>query len=133
MIKLKLITLLFIGLVLAGLHANSQAKPTAQEAIEKLRKDIPDLMDKADIPGMSIALIHDGQLVWTGSYGVMNADTRKPVTAETVFEAASLSKCVFTYGVLKLVDQGKLDLDVPLTKYLGNNYDVPDERINLIT
>ncbi|HEY2580512.1 MAG TPA: serine hydrolase domain-containing protein, partial [Mucilaginibacter sp.] len=131
--NLKLFTLLFISLVLTGLRASPQAITTAKEAIVKLKKDVPDLMQKADIPGMSIALIHDGKLVWTGSYGVMNADTRKRVTRRTVFEAASLSKCVFAYGVLKLVDEGKLDLDTPLTKYLGNNYDVPDSRINLIT
>jgi CubicO group peptidase (beta-lactamase class C family) len=129
----KLTTLFFITLVLAGLQARSQAKITTKEAIEKLKKDVPDLMQKADIPGMSIALIRNGKLVWTGTYGVMNADTRKPVTPQTVFEAASLSKCVFAYGVLKLVDEGKLNLDTPLTKYLGNNYGVPDPRINLIT
>ncbi|HEY4327183.1 MAG TPA: serine hydrolase [Mucilaginibacter sp.] len=129
----KITSLLFISLVLTTLHASPQATTTAKEAIEKLQKDVPDLMQKADIPGMSIALIRDGKLVWTSSYGVMNADTRAPVTSQTVFEAASLSKCVFAYGVLKLVDQGKLNLDVPLTKYLGNNYDVPDQRINLIT
>jgi CubicO group peptidase (beta-lactamase class C family) len=129
----KLIVLLVVPLLLVTLNADSQSKITAKEAIKELQKDVPDLMQKADIPGLSVALIRDGDLVWTGSYGVMNADTRQPVTSQTVFEAASLSKCVFTYGVLKLVDQGKLDLDVPLTKYLGNNYDVPDQRINLIT
>ena len=131
--KLKITTLLFLPLMLADLHARPQAAVPAKQAIEQLQKDVPDLMQKADIPGMSIALIRDGKLVWTGSFGVMNANTRQPVTAQTVFEAASLSKCVFTYGVLKLVDEGKLDLDVPLTKYLGNNYNVPDPRINLVT
>jgi CubicO group peptidase (beta-lactamase class C family) len=131
--NLKITTLLFISLMLAGLQARPQAAAPTKQAIEQLQKDVPDLMQKADIPGMSIALIRNGKVVWTGSFGVMNANTRKPVTPETVFEAASLSKCVFAYGVLKLVDEGKLNLDTPLTKYLGSNYDVPDPRINLIT
>jgi CubicO group peptidase (beta-lactamase class C family) len=131
--NLKTTSLLLISLMLVGLQARPQTTTTTKQAIEQLQKDIPDLMQQADIPGMSIALIRNGKLVWTGSFGVMNADTRKPVTPQTVFEAASLSKCVFAYGVLKLVEQGKLNLDTPLTKYLGNNYNVPDPRINLIT
>ena len=54
------------------------------------------------------------------------------VTNETTFEAASLSKPVFAYGVLKLVEQGKLGLDVPLTTYLAKPY-VEDERLGKIT
>ena len=103
-------------------------------AIAKLEADIPSLLQQSDVPGLSIALIRNGKLVWSGAFGVSNADTRKPVDANTVFEAASLSKPVFAYAVLKLVDQGKLALDSPLNRYLGNNYDVVnDDRINLIT
>jgi CubicO group peptidase (beta-lactamase class C family) len=131
--KLKIVTLLFISFTLVSLNARPQGIPITQQAIKRLKKDVPDLMQKADIPGMSIALIHNGKLAWSGVYGVMNADTKKPVTPETVFEAASLSKCVFAYGVMKLVDEGRLNLDTPLTKYLGNDYDVPDPRIRLIT
>ncbi len=131
--NLKITNLLFTFFIFGGQVASAQTELPTKQAIAQLEKDVPDLMRKADIPGMSIALIRNGKLVWTGAFGVMNADTRKPVTKETVFEAASLSKCVFAYGVLKLVDQGKLNLDTPLTHYLGNNYDVPDPRINLIT
>ncbi len=131
--NLKITTALFISFVIASLRALPQLAPTAKQAIEKLQKDIPVLMQKADIPGLSVAVIRDGKVVWTGSYGVMNAETGKPVTSQTVFEAASLSKCVFAYGVLKLVDEGKLNLDTPLNKYLGNNYGVTDPRINKIT
>ncbi|MBS1664321.1 MAG: beta-lactamase family protein [Bacteroidetes bacterium] len=105
----------------------------ANAQIPKLQKDIPDLMQKADIPGLSIAVIRNGKLAYSESYGVMNADTRQPVNSFTVFEAASLSKSVFAYGVLKLVDKGKLDLDTPLIKYLGNDYGVTDSRIKLVT
>lgn len=107
---------------------------STKEAIGSLEKDIPNLMRLADVPGLSAALIRNGKLVWSKGFGVKNAETREPVTTETVFEAASLSKVVFAYAVLKLVDAGQLDLDVPLNKYLGNNYDVGDDpRLNLIT
>ena len=112
----------------------SAQQPPAKQAISNLERDIPGLLQQADVPGLSIALIHDGKIVWTGAFGIANAKTKKPVTKSTVFEAASLSKPVFAYGVMKLVDKGMLNLDTPLNKYLGNNYDViNDNRINLIT
>lgn len=115
-------------------YAPSNDRKLAKGAIERLEKDIPELMGQADVPGMSAALIRNGKLVWSHSFGVKNAETKEPVTNDTVFEAASLSKVVAAYGVLKLVDEGKLDLDVPLNKYLGSNYDVGDDpRLNMIT
>ena len=104
------------------------------EAVKALERDIPKLMNDARIPGFSIALIQDGKIIWEGGFGVSNADTKKPVNRMTIFEAASLTKVVTCYTILKLVDQGKLNLDTPLNRYLGNNYDVVnDDRINLIT
>jgi CubicO group peptidase (beta-lactamase class C family) len=114
--------------------SNARAVLPTSAAIAKLEADIPSLLQQADVPGLSIALIRNGKLVWSGAFGVSNADTKKPVDVNTVFEAASLSKPVFAYAVLKLVDEGKLALDSPLNGYLGNNYDVVnDDRINLIT
>ncbi len=79
--------------------------PSAKTDIERLQKDIPELLKKADVPGLSIGLIRDGKLVWTGAFGIANSKTNAPVTSQTLFEAASLSKPVFAYGVLKLVDE----------------------------
>lgn len=93
---------------------------------------IPELMARASVPGLSIALIEDGKIAWVGSFGVKNAKARDKVDDRTVFQAASLSKVVFAYGVLKLVDQGKLDLDTPLSKYVPD-YVQNDYRINAIT
>src|SRR4051794_3879551 len=77
-------------------------------------EQILNLMNTAEVPGLSIATIDDGKIGWIGSFGVKDTKTAERVDAQTVFPAASLSKVVFAYGVLKLVDEGKLDLDAPL-------------------
>ena len=136
------ISLLFLCFALLSATGSAQKtksvmphnRKSTSAAIESLEKDIPNLMKLADIPGMSAALVRDGKIVWSKGFGVKNADTKESVAADTVFEAASLSKVVFAYAVMKLVDEGKIDLDVPLNKYLDNNYDVGDDaRLNLIT
>ncbi len=114
--------------------ASLRDKDAQKQIINRLDATIPRLLEEGLVPGLSIALIQKGELVWHKGYGVKNAQTKEPVVANTTFEAASLSKPVFAYAVLKLVDEGKLDLDTPLTKYLPGNYDVGDDtRINQIT
>ncbi|MGA9995685.1 MAG: serine hydrolase [Pyrinomonadaceae bacterium] len=99
----------------------------------RLEQVVPQLMNEGDVPGLSAILIRDGKVFWQRGFGVENAQTKKPVDENTIYEAASLSKPVFAYGVLKLVDAGKLDLDTPLTKYLPGAYVENDERLNQIT
>lgn len=116
-----------------GASSQQKIQPVAA-ATERLEKDIPQLLKDADIPGLSAALIHKGKLVWHKNFGVADAETNEPVTDETIFEAASLSKIVTAYAAMQLVDQGKLELDKPLNQYIGSNYDAGDDkRINLIT
>jgi CubicO group peptidase (beta-lactamase class C family) len=100
-------------------------------SIHALEQTVPELMRKSDVPGVSLALIRDGHIYWAKSLGVKDGDA--PVTKETIFEAASLSKVVFAYAVLKLADQGKIDLDTPLQHYLDAPYIEGDPRINKIT
>ena len=104
-----------------------------QETIAALRKRIPELLKESSVPGLALALIRDGKTYWVQGFGVRNAETGQAVSEDTVFEAASLSKPVFAYGVLKLVDQGKLDLDAPLTRYLPKPYIDGDARLEKIT
>jgi CubicO group peptidase (beta-lactamase class C family) len=89
------------------------------------------LMQEADVPGMSIARIEHGNIAWVRHYGVMNAETRQPVTDATVFESASLTKPVFAYAVMELVRRGTIALDRPLVEYLPEP--VSDERMKAIT
>ena len=84
-----------------------------------LQTQIPELLEKGHVPGLQIALIRDGKIVWSGAFGVTNAMSRAPVTSETIFEAASLTKPFFAYLAMKLVDEGVLNLDTPIVNYLG--------------
>lgn len=131
------------GATMLGQTKPEQAKPSIAPLQDKARKEqviarleqiIPQLMKDGDVPGLSVALVRNGELVWQRGFGVKNAQTKEPVTDSTIFEAASLSKPVFAYAVLKLVDAGKLELDKPLSHYLPGNYDVGDDaRLGQIT
>jgi len=81
---------------------------------------------------MSIALIRGGRVVWHRGFGVASAATKEPVGNDTIFEAASLSKPVFAYGVLKMADRGLINLDTPLSNHLPQPY-IDDDRIKQIT
>lgn len=117
----------------AVLNASLKTKVKKEELAARLEKLIPQLMKEGDVPGLSVLVIRDRRVFWQREFGVANADTKQPVTNNTIFEAASLSKPVFAYAVLKLVDSGKLDLDTPLVKYLPGAYVEGDERSNQIT
>jgi CubicO group peptidase (beta-lactamase class C family) len=107
-------------------------KPDARTTAALERK-VPELMKEGTVPGLSLALIRGGKTYWVHGFGVRDAKTGEPVVEDTIFEAASLSKPVFAYGVLKLVDLGMLDLDTPLSKYLPKPYIEGDARLDKIT
>jgi len=107
---------------------------TDTQLIARLERRIPGLMKDGDVPGLSVGLIRHGEVVWHRGFGVTNVQRGDVVTDDTVFEAASLSKSVFAYAVLKLVDRGVIDLDRPLNQYLPSLYAPADDpRLSLIT
>jgi len=114
--------------------AGAPVERSHDPAIARLQKDIPALMPQAQIPGLSVAVIRKGKTYWLQSYGLRNTSAGdSAVNDDTVFNVGSLSKPVFAYGVLKLVDQGKLGLDTPLTTYLPKPYVEGDDRLQKIT
>jgi CubicO group peptidase (beta-lactamase class C family) len=76
-------------------------------------------MEVAGVPGIVFSFIEKNRVLSTHAIGVKNAETKEPVAENTVFQAASLSKPVFTYGVLSLQQEGRIDLDKPLNDYLS--------------
>ena len=94
-----------------------------------MARRIPDLdrfiraeMTRDDIPGLAIALIHEGRVFWSEGYGVANSLTGRVVLADTPFEAASLEKPLTAYAALKLVEEGRLDLQRRLSSYLTTQF-----------
>lgn len=84
-------------------------------------------------PGVAVAALQRGEPVRALCSGMLDLASRQPVTPETVFEAASLSKPLFAYAVLRLIDQGRLDPDVPLCDLLGAPLLGGDGREAMIT
>jgi CubicO group peptidase (beta-lactamase class C family) len=86
-----------------------------------------------EIPGASLAVIKNGKLIYHQVYGVSNIETGIPVTAKTLFEAGSVTKPVFAFVVMRLVEKKVLNLDQPLYQLLSFDEVAQDERYKLIT
>src|SRR3954463_5457197 len=72
----------------------------------------------AHIPGMVWGIVKDGRLVHVNGAGVQDVDTKRPVTPETLFRIASMTKAFTALSILKLRDDGKLSLDSPVEAYV---------------
>lgn len=70
------------------------------------------------VNGVSIAVIHNYQLEWAKSYGLANASSKMPVTAQTLFQAGSVSKSLNAVGLLRLVEKGRVSLNTDIDRYL---------------
>ncbi|WP_421765471.1 serine hydrolase [Ekhidna sp.] len=79
---------------------------------------IEERMEHYGIPGVSIAVIDNYEVAWTEAYGVMDLESRTPVTTQTLFQAAATSMPVTAYGALRLAKENDLDLDENINSYL---------------
>ena len=119
---------------LRGRQSPAEAGDTnVKSLIAELEKEISGLMNKAQVPGLSIALVKDGALLWRRGFGVKDIRLKEPVDDNTVFEAASTSKPVFVYAVMKLCERRVMDLDTPLTTYTPERFLEDDARLDQIT
>jgi CubicO group peptidase (beta-lactamase class C family) len=91
--------------------------PTITQGEKPATTKLTERMAALHVPGVSIAVIHDGKIEWAKGYGVVNLGGA-PVTPETLFQAASISKPVTAMAVMHLVQTGKLNLDTDVNQYL---------------
>ena len=77
------------------------------------------------VPGVSVAVIHEGKIDWAAGYGVRDVISGAPVTSETLFQAASISKSISAMATLRLAQEGRFDLDAPIQSIL-TSYELPE-------
>ena len=83
-----------------------------------MQQQVPVLLDDLHIPGVAIATIDNGETSFLGGFGMASKEPGRPVKTSTQFQLASISKSVTSWGVMKLVEDGRLDLDAPVENYL---------------
>jgi CubicO group peptidase (beta-lactamase class C family) len=83
-----------------------------------LQKNVPILMEKYKVPGVAIGILEQGTVSKYYFFGYSDVSLKEKMTKDTGFNVGSISKSVTAWGVMKLVEQGKIDLDVPVQKYI---------------
>ena len=144
--KLRILSLLIViclGLIYpvqAAGTSNSLGSASPDRGIQSVTGLVDDLstfipveMQATKVPGLSITLIQEGKIVWSGGFGVSNTLTGSQVTEDTVFEVASISKVITAYATLVLVERGVLSLDEPVHAYLSRPWLPPSNYADRIT
>jgi len=104
-----------LAALIAALSLVSHAD--ARPANEKIDAEVGRLMSATQAQGLAVALIENGKVAYVKSYGVRNA-ARAPLESNTIMYGASLTKAAFAYMVMQLVQEGVIDLDTSIAKYL---------------
>jgi len=87
-------------------------------SLERIDEEVQELMEKGDIPGLSLIIVDGPDRVFIQNYGYADLAEKKPVTKETVFELGSCSKAFTALAALRCEKEGFLDLDQPVSSYL---------------
>jgi CubicO group peptidase (beta-lactamase class C family) len=103
-----------LSLTLLGCATAAPAAPRGDD----LDAFVAAQMAQRHIPGLSLAIIQGGRIVEARAYGVTDPGGQVPVTTSTLFQAGSISKSVSALGALRLVEQGRLDLDADVNRTL---------------
>lgn len=129
------------ALIVLFAPAKLSAQPSADAVIQRidgsaittdsLTKKIRQLMHDAKVDGMQVVVFNDDKAIYKQAFGYANKAQNTPLSTSNSMYGASLSKAVFSTLVMKLVEQGKLDLDKPLQEYLDRPvYDYPAKGEN---
>ena len=105
---------------------NLQVRTAIQDIFES--KSLEDQMAYYHTPGVSIAVINDGEIEWARGFGTRDLTNNEPVDTKTLFEAGSVSKPVFALTVMRLKEKGVLDLDTDVNEYL-TSWKVPKNGV----
>jgi CubicO group peptidase (beta-lactamase class C family) len=101
---------------LFAIHIAEAQNPATTAAVTEYVKAE---MQRQHIPGLSLLVVRNGKIVRAEGFGLANVELQVPVKAETVFQSGSVGKQFTATAIMMLVEEGKMGLDDPLTKYLA--------------
>lgn len=125
-----LILLEWLAAPVSAQVTSAKGHPINRDAIDSVIRKVA---DSVHMPGVSLAFISKGKVVYLKQYGYANIEAKQKVNRRTIFEACSMSKPVFAYFVMKMADKKVIQLDTPLYQYLAYPELAYDERYKLIT
>jgi len=129
----KILSAILSVIFILGICATSSAKDFDKKIIDnELAKMIGN--DDTQVTGLGVIAFEDGKIVYENFLGKRNLEKNLPVTKDTRFRVASISKMFTMFGIMKLVEENKIDLDEDVSKYLGfklRNPNFPDEKITV--
>lgn len=99
-----------------------------REFIEKI---IPNLMEKGRIPGLSIAVVREGEVIYANGFGARDFERNLPATSDTLYGIGSVTKSFVALAIMQLLKQGKLGLDDPARKYIPLKIGRPGKQITI--
>jgi CubicO group peptidase (beta-lactamase class C family) len=108
-------------------------KEEYNKTIEHLQSKIAELMTEHKITGMGIALIREREIIWSEAFGLKDVERNLPMTKDSLYAAASLTKPFAAFIAMKLYEEGKLDIDKSLESYLPKPYVKDRPEIKQIT
>lgn len=127
-----------LGLLLAFCACKKKDKddtsPSAPFKTENVEKQIAVLTDRMKIPGVAVALVGPDGIIWSKTAGMANIGKKEAVTAKTVFKIGSFAKPFIGLSIMRLVEDGRLNLDTDVNTYLPfkvQNPKNPDKKITL--
>jgi D-alanyl-D-alanine carboxypeptidase len=130
--SIKIISILFLISILIVAASGFIDLPKAKQGdvnafASYVDKTVTDYISRNGKGAVAIAIIHDGKIFTIKGYGYQDAEQKVPVTENTVFQVASISKSFTAWGIMNLVEDGVLELDQPVTKYIPDWHFPPSD------
>ena len=110
--------LIIIGIIFSSCGISSERLPLVEARIELYEAWIDALMRTYDLPGISVGIVHDDELVYIKGFGYSDLTEKSPATAETVYSVASISKLFTSIGIMQLVEREMISLDDPVVNFI---------------
>jgi len=127
-IIIKFIFIFFISILFLSCPISVKNTDDLESFIVDCEKQLDKKIGKS-IPGAVVVIIENGEIYYKKTFGYKDKKAKEPMSLETIFQVGSISKTAFALTVMKLVQEGLIDLDIPIDSYL-NRWHLPDSKYN---